>query len=117
MKPVELPEELNEKIFEIIEISRQSGKIKKGTNEVTKAIEKGIAKIVITASDVTPPEVIMHLPLLGKEKNIPVVAVKSRQELGASAGLTVPTSSVAITEAGNAAKQLDEILKRIKQLE
>jgi large subunit ribosomal protein L7Ae len=117
MKPVELPQELTEKLFEVIEIARTSGKVKKGTNEVTKALEKGTAKIAVTASDVQPQEVIMHLPLIGKEKGIPVVAVSSRQELGASAGLTVPTASVAVTDAGDAKKQLDELAKKIKALE
>ena len=59
----------------------------------------------------------MHIPILGKEKNIPVVSVSSKQELGASAGLSVGTASVAIVDAGNSKKQLEDILKRIKQLE
>ncbi len=116
MKAIEMPQDLNEKVFEIIELSRASGKLRKGTNEVTKALEKGIAKLVVVASDVQPPEVVMHLPLLGKEKNVPVVAVKSKQELGAAAGLTVGTASVAIVDAGNAKKQFEDLLKKIKDL-
>ena len=58
------------KVLEIVEIARTSGKIRKGSNEATKAIEKGEAKLVVYADDVTPKEIIMHLPLLCKEKNI-----------------------------------------------
>lgn len=117
MKPIEMPQDLNEKVFEIIELSKGSGKVKKGTNEATKALEKGSAKLVVVATDVQPPEVIMHIPLLGKEKNIPVVAVSSKQELGASVGLSVGTACVAVVDAGNSKKQLEDILKRIKLLE
>lgn len=105
--------ELSEKVFESIEIAKTTGKIKKGTNEVTKAIEKGIAKLVIVAKDVNPPEVIMHLPLLAKEKGIPCVTVESREELGAAAGLAVPSGSVAIVQEGEAKKLVQEIVSQL----
>lgn len=101
--------ELDEKVFESVEIARTTGKIKKGTNEVTKAIEKGSAKLVVVAKDVTPPEVVMHLPLLSKEKGIPCVQVTSKEELGAAAGLAVGSGSVAIVQEGDAKKLVKEI--------
>jgi large subunit ribosomal protein L7Ae len=55
-------------IYEIIEKARKTGKIEKGTNEVTKAIERGTAKLVSYAADVTPKEIIQHIPILCKEK-------------------------------------------------
>ena len=91
-----------EAIYEIVEKAKASGKIKKGTNEVTKAIEKGNAKLVIVAKDVTPPEVIMHIPLISKEKGIKCVEVPSKEELGAAAGLGLGTSCVAVVEEGDA---------------
>jgi len=91
-----------EKIYEIVEKARDSGKIRKGTNEVTKSLEKATAKLVITAKDVNPPEIIMHIPLLAKEKGIKHVEVPSKEELGAAAGLSVPTSCVSIIEEGDA---------------
>ncbi len=98
-----------EKAYEAIEVARTTGKIRKGTNEVTKAIERGTAKLVVVAKDIQPPEIIMHLPLLCKEKNIPCVEVPSKEELGAAAGLQVATSSVAITEAGESTPIIKEI--------
>ncbi len=102
-----------DKIFEAIEVARATGKLKKGTNEVTKSIEKGTAKLVIAAKDVSPPEVIMHLPLLAKEKGIPFVSVDSKEELGAAAGLEVATSAVAIVQEGDAKSIIKEIIKGI----
>ena len=89
-----------EKAYETIELAKKSGKIKKGTNEVTKAIENGSAKLVIVAKDVSPAEVIMHIKPLCEEKNIPYVEVDSREELGAAAGLQVSTSAVAVIQEG-----------------
>ena len=101
--------ENTERAYEAIEVARTTGKIRKGTNEVTKAIERGTAKLVVVAKDVTPPEVIMHLPLLCKEKSILCIQVPSKEELGAAAGLQVSTSSVAVVEAGESANIIKEL--------
>ena len=90
------------KILEAVEVARTTGKITKGANEVTKAIEKGNAKLVVYAADVNPKEVIMHLPLLCKDKGVPCVQVAKKDDLGAAAGLPVATAAVAITKEGDA---------------
>jgi len=59
-------------IYQIIEKVKKTGKIEKGTNEVTKAIERGTAKLVVYAGDVEPKEIVQHLPLLCKEKELNV---------------------------------------------
>ena len=82
------------KVLEIVEVARTSGKIRKGANEVTKAIEKGDAKLVVYAEDVTPKEIIMHLPLLSKEKNVLCFKVSKKDDLGAAAGLAVGVFSI-----------------------
>jgi large subunit ribosomal protein L7Ae len=107
----DLSKEQLDSVYEVIEVARATGKIKKGTNETTKAIEKGTAKVVAYASDISPAEVIMHIPLLCKDKGIPCFAVPSKTELGAAAGIGVSTSAVAVTEEGNAKKILSGLLK------
>lgn len=94
--------------YEIVEIARKTGKIKKGTNEVTKMLERGQAIAIVYASDVNPKEIVMHLPLLAKEKGIPAFEVPSKEELGVAAGLTKPTAAVAIIDAGDAKGILKE---------
>ncbi len=93
---------MSEQAFEIIEIAKKSGALKKGANEVTKAIERGKAVFVAVAEDVSPKEIIMHIPLLAKEKGIPCAVVSSREELGTAAGIGVPTVAVAVMDAGDA---------------
>ena len=92
--------------YAIIEKARKTGKIDKGTNEVTKAIERGVAKFVFYASDVNPKEIVSHLPLIANEKGIPCFEVDSKQKLGIAVGVPVSASSVAIINAGDAEKDL-----------
>lgn len=112
----EVPKELAEKVYKLIEDVRASGKIKKGTNEATKSVERAEARLVIIASDTNPPEIVAHLPMLCEEKKIPFVHVPTKTDLGAAAGLPVGTSAVAIVHPGEAAKKLDTIVKQIETL-
>ena len=88
--------------YSIIEKARKTGKIEKGINEVTKAIERGTAKLVVVAKDTEPKEIMQHIPVLCKEKLIPYEEVDNKQKLGISAGINVSCSSVAIIELGEA---------------
>jgi len=111
----ELPKEVIDKVYEAIEIAKTTGKLRKGTNETTKAIEKGMAKLVAVAKDVSPPEIVMHIPLLAEEKNVPCVQVPSKEELGAAAGIEIPTSSIAIVQEGDAKQLIKEIVSHLKK--
>ena len=98
-------------IYSIIEKARKTGKVEKGTNEVTKSIERGTAKLVVYAADVEPKEIVKHLPLLCKEKNVLYREVDSKQKLGIAVGIHVSASSVAIIEAGDAEKDIAALKK------
>lgn len=89
-------------VYEIIEKARKTGKIEKGTNEVTKAVERVTAKMVVIAKDVEPKEIVQHLPVLCKEKNIQCEEVDSKEKLGVAVGLNVATASVAVIDFGEA---------------
>ncbi|RLI96114.1 MAG: 50S ribosomal protein L7ae [Candidatus Altiarchaeales archaeon] len=111
----EAPKELVDKALEALETARNSGKIKKGTNEVTKAIERGNAKLVLIGSDVNPPEIVMHLPMICKEKKVQYIFAP-KSEIGESAGIHVPCASACIVEEGNAKDIVNEIIEKIEQL-
>lgn len=112
---VEIPKEIVDKVLEAIEVAKATGKIKKGTNEVTKALERGNAKLVAVAKDANPPEIVMHLPLLSKEKGVVCIEVPSKEELGASAGLDVPTASVAVVQEGEAKSLVNAIIAKFEK--
>lgn len=112
----EVPQDLSNKAYEVLQVARDSGKIKKGTNETTKAIERGVAKFVVIAEDVEPPEVVAHLPLLCEEKKVPYIFVPNKNQLGSSSGIEVPAASVAITESGSASDLIKEISGQLDSL-
>lgn len=100
--------------YQIVEKAAKTGKIEKGTNEVTKAVERGTAKLVVIADDVNPKEIVAHLPLLCKEKNIPCVNVDSKQKLGQAVSIKRPASSVAIINPGEVAAEIESLKKKAK---
>ncbi len=110
----EVPQELKDKCFEAVELARESGKIKKGANEVTKAIERGNAKLVVYAENTTPPEIVMHLKPLCDEKDVLCLVAPTKEELGTIAGIPLSTAAIAVTEEGNAKKVIQEIKKNIE---
>lgn len=110
MAKKELSKEQSEDVLRVLEVIKQSGKLKKGANEVTKAVERNQAKLVVLASDVSPAEIVMHLPILCEEKSIVCVVAGTKDELGAAAGLTVGTVAVAVTDDGNAKNDLQKVL-------
>jgi large subunit ribosomal protein L7Ae len=112
----EVPAELANKALSALELARDTGKIKKGTNEATKAIERGIAKLVIIGEDVNPPEIVAHIPALCNEKNTPYIFVKKQVELGAACGLSVGSGAAAIVEPGKAKEMVDDVAQKVQAL-
>lgn len=112
----ETPKELADKIYEAVEKARDSGKVVKGVNETTKAVERGVAKFVAIAEDVEPPEIVAHLPELCDEKGVAYAYVPAKSELGRAAGIGVSASSVAIVNLGDAKEIVDDIVLKIKEI-
>ncbi len=112
----EVPKELSSKVLQAIETARNTGKIRKGTNESTKAVDKGEAKLLVIAGDVEPEEIVMHLPSLCDEKKIPYVYVPSKSELGRAAGLDVGSAAISIVEPGEGKELLKELVASIEKL-
>ena len=112
----ETPKELVDKAYQVVELARDSGKLRKGTNEVTKLVERGEAQLVVMAEDVTPEEILAHMPLLCEEKAVPYAYVPSKQELGVAAGLGKATASCAILDPGKGKPMLDELAAKTRAL-
>ncbi|MFW9922315.1 MAG: 50S ribosomal protein L7Ae [Candidatus Thorarchaeota archaeon] len=113
---VDVPEELKQEALKILEKARDTGKTKKGTNETTKAVERNTAKLVLIASDVQPPEIVAHLPLLCEEKNIPYVVCGTKKDIGKALGLEVESSSAGVINPGNAKDALTSLEKKLAAL-
>jgi len=112
----EVPKDLADKAYQLVQVSKDSGKIRKGTNEVTKSIERGMAKLVMIAEDVDPPQVVAHLPILCEERKVPYIYVPKKQELGRASGLDVASAAISVVDSGEASKALAEIIAQIERL-
>ena len=113
---IEIPKELSDKALEVIEIAKNTGKIKKGMNEATKAIEREKAKLVVVANDINPPEIVMHIPPLCEEKKIPYIYIPSKKQLGDAAGIDVSAAAIAIINPGKANDQVKEVVEKLNAL-
>jgi large subunit ribosomal protein L7Ae len=115
-KKFDVPKDLSDKAYQAVEIARKSGRVRKGTNESTKAVERGAAKLVVIATDVDPPEIVAPLPYICDEKKIPFIFVPSKDKLGNACGIDVAAGAVAIAEAGEAEKLVKEIVEKLKEM-
>ena len=112
----ETPQELVSPILEALRVASQSGKVRKGTNEATKAIERGISKLIVIAEDVEPPEVVAHLPIICDEQGAAYAFVPSKQELGKSLGIDVTSAAAAILDSGDAQHIVDQVIEAISKI-
>lgn len=113
----ELPKEVVDKILQLVETAKNTGSVRKGTNEATKAVERGVAKLVVIAEDVDPKEIVMHLPALCDEKKILYVYVPSKVELGRAVGLDVGSAAVAVVEIGDGKDMFKEVSAKLAKKE
>ncbi len=112
----ESTEELQKKALEALEIAKDTGRIKKGINEATKSIERGVARLVVIAEDVEPQEIIMYLPGLCDDKKTPYIFIQSKENLGKAVGIERPTAAVAIIVDGKAKDLVDDLVEKINGL-
>lgn len=112
----EVPKDLADEVYEAVEKSRDTGKLRKGTNETTKAIERRLVKLAVIAEDVEPAEIVAHLPPLCDEKDVPYVYVPKKRELGSAAGIDVACAAIAIVDPGEAVDAVKAIIDRVKEL-
>jgi len=95
----------------------RDSKIRKGMNEVTKSIERSLAKLVIMAEDVNPPEILFHVPLLCKEKGVPYGYISTKKEMGNAVRINVSSSAIAVENVGSGNENiLSNIIKKLDAL-
>lgn len=109
----EVSSDVMAKTYEALKLASTTGTIRKGANEVTKSIERNLARFVVIASDVQPEEVVMHIPKICEEKKIAYSYVSSKDELGKAIGLNVSCTAIAIEKEGEATDKIKEIISLI----
>ncbi len=106
--------EVAAKTYEALQLAKQSGAVKKGANEVTKSVERGLATFVVLAEDVEPEEVVIHIPKLCEQKKIAYSYVPKKIDLGKAIGMTVPCAAVAVETQGTAANAIRDVVSKVQ---
>ena len=104
----ETPKDVQDSVYELVKLSGSGeGRLKKGSNEVTKAAERGTAQMIVMAENVNPAELLAHVPLICKEKSIPFIYVEDQAYLAEAAGMTsgAKTAAIALMEVSKGAQE------------
>jgi len=109
---------LTNQILDLVQQASHFKQLKKGANEVTKTLNRGIAEFVVLTADTEPIEILLHLPLLCEDKNVPYVFVPSKSGLGRACGVSrqVIACSVTTNEAQDLNSQIQTIKTAIEKL-
>lgn len=109
---------LSQTILDLIQQAQHYRQLRKGANEATKTLNRGIAEIVILAADTSPLAILLHLPLLAEDKNCPYVYVPSKIQLGRACGVSraVIAASITTNEASDLTPQIRELKNKVERL-
>ncbi|KAI0551927.1 L30e-like protein [Xylaria curta] len=100
-------EKATKKVLKSVRKAAKNKTLKRGVKEVVKSLRKSPAAgpgntsfpgVVVLAGDISPMDVISHIPVLCEDVNVPYIFVASRAELGAAGSTKRPTSVVMVTE-------------------
>ncbi|KAG8936739.1 snoRNA-binding protein [Tulasnella sp. 419] len=84
------------KVFKTVKKASKQRQVKRGVKEVVKGIRKGERGLLVLAADISPIDIISHLPVLGEDHSIPYIFVASKEELGHASSTKRPTSCVLV---------------------
>ncbi|KAI8047958.1 ribonucleoprotein-associated protein [Gilbertella persicaria] len=109
---------LTSTILDLVQQASHYKQLKKGANEATKTLNRGISEFIIMAADTEPLEILLHLPLLCEDKNVPYVFVPSKTALGRACGVSrsVISASITTNEASDLKPQILNIKTQIEKL-
>jgi U4/U6 small nuclear ribonucleoprotein SNU13 len=110
--------QLSVTILELVQQAANYKQLKKGANEATKTLNRGICEFVVMAADTEPLEILLHLPLLCEDKNVPYVFIRSKQALGRACGVSRPViaCSVTVNEGSQLKPQIMSLQQSIEKL-
>ncbi|EIN06574.1 snRNP and snoRNP protein Snu13 [Punctularia strigosozonata HHB-11173 SS5] len=104
--------DLTNQIMDLVEQASSYKQLKKGANEATKTLNRGIAEFIILTADTEPLEILLHLPLLCEEKNVPYVFVPSKVALGRACNVSRPVIAASVTT--NESRELQSQIQAVK---
>ena len=109
-------EKLASRLYRTVRKAAKKKTLRRGVKEVTKSLRKGEKGFTILAGDISPLDVISHVPVYCEEQKVPYVFVPSRFDLGSAALTKRPTSMVLIKQNQEYEKHYKKCLAEITAL-
>merc|ERR1712070_340586 len=110
---------LSKKLFKCIKKATKTKQVLRGVKEVVKAVRKFQKGVCVIAGNISPMDVISHLPILCEDNGVPYIYVRSKEELGAAALTKRPTSCMLVApklkKDLEAPEGYDELVKKVKK--
>ncbi|XP_012271918.1 NHP2-like protein 1 [Orussus abietinus] len=109
---------LTAKILNLVQQAMNYKQLRRGANEATKALSRGVSEFIVLACDAIPMEIVLHIPLLCEDKNVPYVFVRSKQALGRACGVgrAVIACAITVNEGSQLKPQIQAIQQEIERL-
>ncbi|KAF9926316.1 snoRNA-binding protein [Linnemannia zychae] len=129
VSPIAAPlaaDKLTKKLLKTVKKAAKAKHVKRGVKEVVKGLRKGEKGLVLIAGDISPIDVITHVPVLCEENDVPYVFLPSKEELGTAGSTKRPTSCVMVVLGGkkkdmDSAKEYkelyDECFAKVKEMD
>ncbi|CAG8696972.1 8883_t:CDS:2 [Dentiscutata erythropus] len=89
-------EEFTLELMQIVRKASRKRHCRRGVKEVVKALKKGHKGLVVMAGDISPIDIITHIPILCEDSSVPYIYIPSRADLGFACATKRPTSVVMI---------------------
>ena len=111
-------EKTTKKVHKLVKKASQAKCVRRGVKEVVKALRKGEKGFCVIAGDISPIDVVSHLPIMCEDRQIPYIYVPSKQDLGAAASTKRPTSCILVNPKGSFSEQelFDKIVKEAESV-
>ncbi|CAI0528302.1 unnamed protein product [Linum tenue] len=87
---------LSKRTFKLVRRAAEHKCLKRGVKEVVKSIRRGGKGICIIAGNISPIDVITHVPILCEESEIPYIYVPSKEDLATAGNTKRPTCCVLV---------------------
>ncbi|KAL3876494.1 hypothetical protein ACJMK2_034336 [Sinanodonta woodiana] len=107
--------QLTKKILDLVQSASSYKQLKKGANEATKTLNRGIAEFIVMAADAEPLEILLHLPLLCEDKDDSCFLFPA---LGRACGVSRPViaCSVTVNEGSMLKPEIQTVQNAIEKL-
>nr|GMD94716.1 H/ACA ribonucleoprotein complex subunit 2-like protein [Ipomoea batatas] len=87
---------LSKRTFKLVRRAAELKCLKRGVKEVVKSIRRGHKGFCVIAGNISPIDVITHVPILCEESDIPYVYVASKEDLANAGATKRPTCCVLV---------------------